>query len=153
VVGTSLPDDERRQQRGADHERADDLDGSPATSGAFDDPEEQRDEADCREQGAEHVEAWRVLVARLGDEQHDRDDRDDADWHVDEEDRSPPVVLEQVAANQRADRDAQAGHSCPQCDRPRPLVVTVEDVRDDRERRRHDERRAETLHAAQEDER
>ena len=66
---------------------------------------------------------------------HDRD--------VDEEDRAPPEVLEQEAAERRArcatPRPATRG---PDADRLGPLARVGEDVGEDRQGRRHDERAA-----------
>ena len=60
---------------------------------------------------------------------------------VDEEHRAPPEVVEQQAADERPDRAAGAGEAGPDGDRPAPLVGR-EDVGEDRQRRRHDQRRA-----------
>ena len=56
--------------------------------------------------------------------------------------RAPPEVLEQEAAGDRAEADAEAGHAGPDADRLAPLGRVGEHVGDDRQRRRHDERAA-----------
>ena len=94
-----------------------------------------------------------MRILRLRHQHHRTDDRQDHDGDVDEKDRSPPEVLEQVAAGQRADHHPEAGHACPQRDRPRPLALIGEHVGDDRQRGRHDERRPETLYSTEQDQR
>ena len=79
------------------------------------------------------------------------DDRDDDDRHVDEEDRSPPEVLEQVTAGDRADRHTDARDPRPDADGA-AAFARREDVGEDRQRRRHDERGAEALDRARHDE-
>ena len=46
--------------------------------------------------------------AGLGNEERDRDHRDQGHRHVDQEDRAPPEVLQQLAADDRAERQADA---------------------------------------------
>ena len=53
------------------------------------------------------------------------DQRGEAQRHVDEEDRAPPEVLEQQAAAERADGDAEAGDAGPDADGLRPLAGSV----------------------------
>ena len=72
--------------------------------------------------------------------------------HVDEEDRSPPEVVEQQAADDRAERDAEARGRGPDADRHRALARVGEDADQQRQRRRHDERGAGAHHRAREDE-
>ena len=62
------------------------------------------------------------------------------DRHVDEEDRAPPEVLEQQAADHRADGAAGAGDRRPHADGPAPLTRVAEDVGEQRQRGRHDQR-------------
>ena len=81
------------------------------------------------------------------------DHRDHDDRHVHQEDRPPPEVLEQEPADERADRHAEPRHAGPDADRPAPLARVGEDVRQDRQRGRHDERGAEALHPSQHDQR
>ena len=62
----------------------------------------------------------RTFVAE-GVRQHGQDerDRDDADRHVDPEDGLPVPALDDGAADQRADRDAEPGDAAPDADRER----------------------------------
>ena len=80
-------------------------------------------------------------VTRLGDEQQPRDQRDQDDRHVDPEDRRPGVVLQQQPADDRPERDADRGAAGPDRDGP-ALLRRREDDLDDRQGRRHDQRRA-----------
>ncbi len=70
----------------------------------------------------------------LPGDQRQRDDR-----HVDEEDRAVPEVTEQEAARDGPERAGRAGDAGPDRDGLRSLV-RGEDVDDDRQRRRHDQR-------------
>ena len=94
--------------------------------------------------------AW--IFSRDRDQEEAGDQRDHDDEHVDEEDRAPPEVLEQQAADDAADRDADPGETGPDRDRPRPLVRR-EHVRQDRQRRRHHERGADAHDRAGADDR
>ena len=69
------------------------------------------------------------------------DEPDHDDRQVHEEDRAPVEVLEQEAAGDRTERVADARDRGPHADRLAPLLGR-EDVGDDRQRRRHDERAA-----------
>ncbi len=92
----------------ADSEGPDDDRVRPTPARAFDDAVEQQDQAARRQDGADEVECRCVLVPGVGHQGDDRDDRDDDQRDVDEEDRTPPVVLEQPAAGERPDRDTEA---------------------------------------------
>ena len=54
------------------------------------------------------------------------------DRHVDEEDRAPPEVLEQDAADDRPEPTLGAGDGGPHADGPAPLTRVGEDVGEDR---------------------
>ena len=85
--------------------------------------------------------------ARRGRQQGERHDR-----QVHEEDRAPVEVLDQEAAADRADGDAEPGHRGPDADRLRPLLGG-EDVGEDREGGRHDQRAADAHERAARDQR
>jgi hypothetical protein len=55
--------------------------------------------------------------------------------------------VQEQAAEQRAETDADRRHSGPDADRLAPLLAR-EDVHDDRERGRHDQRGAQAHHRA-----
>ena len=116
----------------------------PTLARSFDDPEQDAGERADRQHGSEPVDRLRVRILRVGHDRDHRHDRDRDHRQVDEEHRAPPEMVEQVAADERPDRDAEPGHSRPDPDRAAPLVVG-KDVGQDRERRRHDERAAESL--------
>jgi len=59
------------------------------------------------EHHAGQVEAAPLVAARLGYQRADREHRDRDQRQVDEEDRAPPEVVQQPAAQQRAERDAE----------------------------------------------
>ncbi len=97
---------------------------------------------------AGHVDAARARVTRLGQQHNGGDQEDDDDRHVDEEDRSPPEVLEQPAANHGTECGATGEHRCPGGDRESTVVAVVEDVADKRQRRRHQGRAEDTQQRA-----
>ena len=64
--------------------------------------------------------AW-LGSLRLGDEQVAEHEAGDHDRHVDDEHRAPPEVLEQDAAGDRAEADAERRHAGPHADGLAPL--------------------------------
>jgi hypothetical protein len=137
---------------GRDRPRAGHGAGRPALRRRLDDRPHERDEADARQPRARPVQPPPQRVARLRDEPAARDERDRGERHVDDEDRAPPEVVEQHAADGGAERDAEAGRCRPQADRRGPLARVGEDADEQRERRRHDQRRAGAHRGAGEDE-
>ena len=108
---------------------------------ALDDRPEDQPQASDREQGAGRVGGPRVLTSRLGNQQQGprqagRDHRD-----VDQEDRSPPEVLEQRATRHRPNGDAEPDRPGPHANRPGPRMGIAEDVIDDGQARRDHHRR------------
>ena len=80
-------------------------------------------------------------------------DRQHAQRHVDDEDRAPPEVVEQVAADDRAERDAEPGGRGPDADGRPPLALVLEHADQQRQRRGHDQRGARAHHRARRDQR
>ena len=106
-------------------------------------PNSRRAEADDRQHARRAGRACRWLGSfDVGHEEVAGDEGDDADREVDPEHRAPREVLEQQAAGDRADGHAEAGEPGPDGDRPAPLAGVAEDVGEDRQRRRHDQRPA-----------
>ena len=103
-------------------------------------------QADERQGGADQVEAAGVRVARRRHEQASADERQGHDRQVHEEHRAPVEVLEQQAAGDRAEGDADAGRPRPDARWPSAFRRVGEDVGEDRQRRREDERGAEAHH-------
>ena len=104
----------------------------------LDDPVEHGAEAHDRQGGADRVELFGVGVLRVRDQHPAGDEGAQHEGDVDEEDRSPPEVLEEEAAGHRADGGPGAGQAGPQGDGLGPLLGR-EDVGQDRQRRRHDQ--------------
>ena len=75
-------------------------------------------------------------------------DRDHGDRHVDPEDRVPREVLEQEAAGDRPEGDGHAGDGRPDAHGGDAFLGHREDVGDDRERRREDQRGERPHHRA-----
>ena len=79
-------------------------------------------------------------VARLGNEQASGDDRGGDDRDVHDEHRTPPEVVEQEAADDRTQGDADAGGRGPDADGHRAFTGVGEDAGQQGQGRRHDER-------------
>src|SRR5207253_4402607 len=78
------------------------------------------------------------------------DEPDDPDRDVQEEDRLPAEVLDHPAAERRSKREREAGDAGPQADRAGALLRRERD-REDRERARQQQRRADALRGAEAD--
>ncbi|RPK78911.1 hypothetical protein EES46_33345 [Streptomyces sp. ADI98-10] len=111
---------------------------------AEDDAEHARRGGQC----AQHVPRAVAAAARLGqqpaaqrqDHGHQRD--------VDQEDRAPPVVLDEEAADDRSGGGADRGDRGPHADGERPLPAVGEDLAQDRQRGGHDHRAADAEEGA-----
>ena len=120
----------------AEHERV-----GPAARRGLDDRVDERDQRRDGQAGADEVERARLGVAALGHEHVPGDERDADDRHVEPEHGAPREPLEQQAADERAEADADARDRRPDADRLRALLAR-EDVHDHRQRRGHDHRPA-----------
>ena len=138
---------EQARRGGAEHVPVD----PGALLAALDDAVHHQHQAGDGQQHAEVVDPARARVPRLGHEQQDRDHADRGERDVDQEDRAPPEVGEQQAADDRADGHADAHGGGPDADGPGPLP-RVEHVGDDRQRLRHDRRGAQAHRRPGEDE-
>ena len=96
------------------------------------------------------VERRLVRVARRRHQPRAEADGPEHERHVDQEHRAPPEVGEERAADQRPEAATGAGEARPDGDRL-GAFVRREDVDQDRQRRRHDERRADAHHATADD--
>ena len=138
----------------ASGEEAAGVQRDPALLLRLDDPVDERQQPGRDGDRARDVEALvRVLVLRLGDEPHRRDEDGDPDGHVDEEDPRPRERGREHAAEDETDGASTDGDRGPHAHRLRPLRALLERRRDDRQRGRRDERGSETLEPAEEDER
>ena len=91
-----------------------------------------------------------MRVTAFGHEAEPEEEGDRGNRNVDQEDRLPVEPLEQQAARQRAEADSEGGGRGPDGDRFRAFL-TREDVRDDRQRGGHDQRRADAHQGADAD--
>ena len=124
----------------------------PAALGRLDDAVDERHQRADRQQRARQRRSGPGCGSRLsGTSRIAGGEGDERDGHVDEEDRGPVEVLEQQAAEERAEADADRGHAGPDADRLAALLAR-EDVGDDRQRRRHDQRAADAHGGADGDE-
>ena len=97
----------------------------------------------------------RCAVARVLRGRHEEppgDERQRDERQVDPEHRAPLEVAQQQPAGDRADGDGEAGEAGPHGDGPAPLARVAEDVGEDRQRRRHDQRPADAHEGAAGDE-
>ncbi len=135
----ALAQDQAGQEgNGADEGREDQGVG-PAAARSLDDAEHERGEAGDAQHGADGVEAGGGRVLGLGYQDQAGRDAGGGHGHVDEEDRPPPVVLQQPAADQRA--EGHAGRQRRAEGRHRlGAFVGAEQGREDREGEGGDER-------------
>ena len=142
-VGPPLDREERGEQRGGDHAGHD---------RALDQRVGQRGQQRGGEGGAGDVEAPSGRLAALPHDRGGGRERDGHDRHVDEEHAAPAEPGHQRAAEHRAGRERRAPHARPHADRPRGWMGRIH-ARDDRQRARQQQRRADALHHARRDER
>ena len=136
--------DEQRQCREARGNRPEHVRPQPGPGiAALDDPVDHQHQPGDRQQYAGVVHPARIRASGLRHQDDDRDDADCGERNVDEEDRAPPEVIQEQAADDRPDGDGHADGRRPDSDGARPLR-RLEDVRDDRQGLRHDRGAAET---------
>ena len=113
---TNAPSSTAATRDGAEHGRR-----RPARRRRFDDRPHERDQPGARERGARSSRrAARPGRATRGRRGGPTTSASDAQRHVDEEDRAPREVVEQEAADDRPERDAEARRSPPRCRPPSP---------------------------------
>ncbi len=108
----------------------------------LDDGPEHQPEPGDGQQRPDQVGPQRRVILGVGDQQEPGHDADHGDRHIDQEHRAPPEVDQQQAADDRAERDPDAAGARPEADRALPDSGLVEHIRDDGQRRRHDQRGA-----------
>ena len=119
----------------------------PAPLGRLDEPEHEGHDPDDRDERADRVEAALLRVLRPRHEEPPGDEGDEDHRHVDEEHRPVPEVAEQPAGDDRAEAAGRPGDAGPDGDGLGALAGR-EDVDEDRQRGRHDQRRGDTHHGA-----
>jgi hypothetical protein len=135
-VRFAIPERDPEDRR--DRERADDDRVGPAGARRLDDRVDEGGDRTDREERTGEVEAGLRRVPALGHEDEAEAEGQQGDRDVEEEDGAPREVLDQEAADERAEADPEAGHAGPDRDRLRPLFARKH-VGDDRERARHDQ--------------
>ena len=124
---------ENREDDDACHDPTEHAEAAPVTRiAAVHDAVHQHEQTHDRDRYPNRVDAPRRRIAGFGNEGEDAGDAENDDRHVDEEYRSPPEVLEEEAAKDRADRDGCTDGAGPQTYRPTSLRRR-EDHRDDGE--------------------
>ncbi|ESU47490.1 Fe2+ transport system protein B [Streptomyces sp. HCCB10043] len=140
-----LPADEEDQERETEGQRAErDRIQEPRPAAQALDAQDDAQHPGRGHQRAQYVPRAVVPAARFGqqpaaerqDHGHQRD--------VDQEDRAPPEVLDQEAADDRPGGGADRGDRGPHPDGERPLPPVGEDLAQDRQRGGHDHRAADT---------
>ncbi len=118
---------------------------------AFDQAEDDAEEAERRENDARRVVAWAgVGIAALVDEEDRAREREKRDGQVDVERPAPAQVRDEPAADERPESSHPADRRAPDPERDRPLLAAERRV-DDREGRGQDQRAADTLESAAEE--
>ena len=126
----------QRHGEGAEHDRA-----GPAPARSLDDGVHQRRQPDDRQQRAGRVEAGpRQRPVEVGTSSAPATRATSAHGHVHPEHRTPVEVAQQQPAGHRAEPDADAGGAGPHGDGPLALHRVGEDVGEDGQRRREDQR-------------
>ncbi len=141
VGAAALAPDQQDQQRngageGGHHQRV-----APAAPRALDQAADQRAEAADAQRGAARVDAGGGGVPGLGEQEEAGGDAEGGQWHVEQEDRAPPVVVQQHAADQRPQRHARGQRGGDGGDGP-GTFLGAEEGREDGERERRDQGRA-----------
>ena len=95
--------------------------------------EDEREHRDERERRACEIDPAGARVAILGQERRAEDEEQHHHRDGEQEHRAPPEILEQRAAEQRADRGAGRVARDPHADSHRPLVRIMKHVADERE--------------------
>ena len=144
-----LPEHEPDEQRHGENEHADRLERRPALVRRLRDGVDEADEPAGDENRPERVVLVHdVLAAALAHVDRRQHEHGDADRDVDPEDPLPAEVLREDAAEEHARRRAAAGDPAPGAECLVALLALGERRRDDRERGRRHDRRAEALHRA-----
>ncbi len=112
------------------------------------DAEDDTEHAERRDDGADGVPGPVALAPGLRQQPASYQGHDRHHRNVDEEDRAPPEVLDEEAAEDRSDGCADGGHRAPHADGDRPLAPVGEDLAQDRQRGRHDHRAADAEQGA-----
>ena len=146
-----------RHHEGDQRERAADQRGEhhrvvPAGARPLDQGVGDARQARRREHGAHRVEAGLGRIAGLGHVAQGHHDHGHRDRQVEQEDQPPRDGVDQVAAQQRADRDGDAAETRPRAD-GRAAVVAMERGLDDREASRREQRAPDPLQRAGGDQR
>ena len=107
--------------------------GVEAAAGDFLQAVDEPEQAEQRERGAGQVKLRRGGIALLGEQARSENEQQKHHRHGDEEDRAPPEVFEQGAADERPDRRAEAEARDPHPDREGPLPLVGEHSAKERE--------------------
>ena len=102
--------------------------------------EDDGEDGDEGHERARHVEAASVGSTVLGQNERSEDEQQSHDRQGNQEDRSPPEVLEEHAADQRPHSASGGERRDPERNRPRSFTGVLEHVEDERQRRRGDRR-------------
>ncbi len=147
LLGGRLAQEEERQHHQSAEERDEHGARTPAARRRGDHPEEDAAHAGRGEHGAREVGPARHGVLGLRHDPGDADERQHHDGDVEDEDGAPPEVFQQHAAEQRAEHHAQRGDRAPASDGGAALLGG-EDVDQDRQGARHEERSADAHQSA-----
>ena len=130
-------EDDRAQRVGADDGRR-----GPAVGRRLDDRPDQRTTPTMDRTRPTGSSRGACGIARRRDEDPAEQQRDGGDRHVDQEHRAPREVLEEPPAGHRTEGDGQAGDAGPDADGLGPLGRVGEDVGQDGQGGREDQRGA-----------
>ena len=151
LAAAQFVEDQDHEADGRDREQREDLRRGPAQAVSLDDRVGQRRERNDHQHLSDRVKATGARSARARYEQRRQHDRNQADRQVHEKHRAPAPNVDQGAADDRAERHADAEDRAPDADRLRALARILEDVAHDRHRDRIEHRAADRLKYASAD--
>src|SRR5262249_37692857 len=127
VRDAALDQDEQHEYECPSGDRPPRLGPAEAVLTAVDDAVHQQDETGDRQEYTGGVQPARTGITGVGYQPGDGDHADHHDRDVEQEDRTPPEVLQQQPADHWSDGDPEPDRAGPGPDRPGPFT-RVEDV-------------------------
>ncbi len=144
-----FPDHEGDEEDSSADERSDDLEAVPADRVAADDPVDEPEEPEAGEQESHDVGPHAFAEAVRQREQH-QGNRDDAERHIQPEDRLPVPALHDGASDKGTECDPEARDASPDADGGR-AETHADGAGEESERQRHECCRADALDCASRD--
>src|SRR5262245_8266575 len=143
-----LPTNEAREEDEREHGEADRATREPALLSRLRDRVDERGKARGDEHRSREVERLHLCVAALVEQNRRENHRENSDRDVDEEDPFPAERVGEDPTHEDTRGGAEATDGAPDAERDVSLATFMERRRENRERGRGDDRRAEPLERA-----